>query len=83
MLLFPFFVLVCPGGNTDFLLHELFLLVGSSDGEARFDSDASGSVLAREENHVVGEVELDFGQRKVGEWNRFCIDDLAVAVIAR
>ena len=48
-----------------------------------FDSDAGGSVLAWEENHVVSEVELDFGQREVGEWNLFCIYDLAISVIAR
>ena len=41
------------------------------------------SVLAWEKYHVVGEIELDLLKRKIREWNRLGIHNVAVTVVAR
>jgi len=66
MLLFSFFEVACSCGDADLLLHGFFLAVGSVQTG---DQTQAGSVLTREEYHVVREIELDFGQRKVGKGN--------------
>jgi len=39
-------------------------------------------MFAGQQNHVVREVELDFGQRKVREWNRLCVHGVSVPIVA-
>lgn len=64
MLLFPFLEFICSCGDTDLLLHNFSCRWKGF----RF---REGSVLAGEEYHVLREIELDLGQRKVGEWDFF------------
>ena len=42
---------------------------------------AARSVLAWQEDHVICEIELDFGEGKIREWDRFGINDIVVPVI--
>jgi hypothetical protein len=41
-----------------------------------------GSVLARQQDGLVGEIELDLGQRKIRVLDRLAVDGLAVPVLA-
>jgi hypothetical protein len=38
------------------------------------------SVLARQKNDVIREIELDLGEEKIREWDRFGTNDIVVPV---
>jgi hypothetical protein len=83
--LFPTLKLIGPCRNADFVGHSFFPETWRKGqlpcARGTVVALAARSVLARQKNHFIREIELDLGEGKIREWDRLGINDIAVPII--